>query len=358
MEEASSIKRGSSLKVPSVRELAKQERAAVPPRYIRDDIEKTSSSILLPQVPVIDMGKLLEIGDDDSELERLHLACKEWGFFQVVNHGVSSSLVEKVKSEIRAFFDLPMEEKKKFEQQGDIEGFGQAFVFSEEQKLDWGDLFYMITLPTNLRKPHLFPKLPVSLRDIMEAHCEESKNLAISILCQLAKALRMDEKEMRDLSSDGMQIIRMNYYPPCPEPHKTIGISPHSDADALTILLQLNETEGLQVRKDGIWLPVKPLPNAFIVNVGDMMEILSNGVYRSIEHRAVNSNTKRLSLATFYVFNLDSELGPACSLIGPNNPPIFRRVPVQKYLQDFLARKLDGKSFIDRMKVETEDDES
>ncbi|XP_060191258.1 oxoglutarate-dependent flavonoid 7-O-demethylase 1-like [Lycium barbarum] len=358
MEEASSIKLGSSLKVPSVRELAKQERAAVPPRYVRDDIEKTSSSILLPQVPVIDMEKLLEIGDDDSELERLHLACKEWGFFQVVNHGVSSSLVEKVKSEIQAFFDLPLEEKKKFEQQGDIEGFGQAFVFSEEQKLDWGDLFYMITLPTNLRKPHLFPKLPVSLRDIMEAHCKEFKNLAISILGQLAKALRMDEKEMRDLSSDGMQIIRMNYYPPCPEPHKTIGISPHSDADALTILLQLNETEGLQVRKDGIWLPVKPLPNAFIVNVGDMMEILSNGVYRSIEHRAVNSNTKRLSLATFYVFNLDSELGPAYSLIGPNNPPIFRRVPVQKYLQDFLARKLDGKSFIDRMKVETEDDES
>ncbi|KAJ8549398.1 hypothetical protein K7X08_033105 [Anisodus acutangulus] len=319
MEEASSRTLGDTLKVPSVRELVKQELAAVPPRYIRDDTENTSSSILMPQVPVIDMEKLLEIGDDNSELERLHFACNEWGFFQC--------------------FSIHQWKRREEQQEGDVEGFGQAFVFLEEQKLDWGDLFYMTTLPTNLRKPHLFPKLPLSLRDIMEAHCKELKSLAISILCQLAKALRMDENEMRDLFSDGMQLIRMNYYPPCPEPQKTIGIS-------------------LQVRKDGIWVPVKPLSNAFIVNVGDMMGIVNNGVYRSIEHRAVvNSDKERLSLATFYIFNLDSELGPAHSLIGPNNPPNFRRVRVGKYLQDFFARQLDGKSFIDRMKVETKDDE-
>ncbi|CAN4105725.1 unnamed protein product [Withania somnifera] len=164
---------------------------------------------------------------------------------------------------------------------------------------------------------------------------------------------------MRDVVSGGLQTIRMNYYPLCPEPDKTIGFSPHSDAVALTILFQLNETEGLQVRKDGIWVPIKALPNALIVNIGDMMEIVSNGVYRSIEHRAVvNSDKERLSVATFYTFNLDSELGPAHSLIGPNNPPIFRRVLVQKYLQDFFARKLDGKSYLDFMKVETKDGES
>ncbi|KAK4710900.1 hypothetical protein R3W88_005413 [Solanum pinnatisectum] len=113
------------------------------------------------------MKKVLEIVgdiDEDTELNRLHLACKEWGFFQLVNHGVNSALMEKVKSEIQAFFDLPMEEKKKFEQQGDVEGYGQAFAVSEEQMLDWGDMLYMITLPTHLRKPHLFRKLPVSLR--------------------------------------------------------------------------------------------------------------------------------------------------------------------------------------------------
>ena len=78
---------------------------------------------------------------------------------------MSISLLENVKLGVQEFFNLPMEEKKKFSQQtGDIEGFGQAFVVSEEQKLDWADLFYMITLPVHLRKPHLFPKLPLPFR--------------------------------------------------------------------------------------------------------------------------------------------------------------------------------------------------
>lgn len=78
---------------------------------------------------------------------------------------MNSCVVEKVKAGIEEFFNLPMEEKKKFFQQpGDMEGFGHAFVVSEEQKLDWGDLFYMTTLPKFLRKSHLFPNLPLPLR--------------------------------------------------------------------------------------------------------------------------------------------------------------------------------------------------
>ncbi|PHT36645.1 Protein SRG1 [Capsicum baccatum] len=364
MEEAKLRKLGRGpLKAPNVQELAKQQLATIPPQYIQDNVEKTSyynSSMLLPQIPVIDMEQLLHGHDHDSELDRLHFACKEWGFFQVVNHGVSISLMEKLKSEIQAFFDLPLEEKKKFEQQeGSIEGFGHDFVFSEEQKLDWIDLFYITTLPVYLRQPHLFPRLPLSLRDTLEAHSQEFKNLAISILNQMAKALKMDEKEMRDLYTDGMQLLRMNYYPPCPEPDRTYGLNPHSDTDALTILMHLNKTEGLQVRKDNTWVPVKSLPNALTVNIGDMMEILSNGVYKSIEHRViVNSKERRLSLATFYTFNHDSELGPALSLTGSNNPPIFRRTNLAKSLEIFSKRKINGKSFVDIVKIDTKDDKS
>ena len=84
---------------------------------------------------------------------------------QLINHGVSDSLLEKVKTEVMEFFKLPLEEKRKFGQlDGDIEGYGQSFVVSEEQKLDWADMIYMITLPTDLRKPHLLPQLPHSFR--------------------------------------------------------------------------------------------------------------------------------------------------------------------------------------------------
>lgn len=86
---------------------------------------------------------------------------------RLINHGVSSSLVEKLKSEVQDFFNLPMAEKNKYGQEpGDVEGYGQAFVKSEEQKLDWADMLYMITQPEDLRKPHLFPKLPLPLRYI------------------------------------------------------------------------------------------------------------------------------------------------------------------------------------------------
>ena len=78
---------------------------------------------------------------------------------------MSTAFLEKLKKEVEGFFNLSMEEKKKYWQRpGDMEGFGQAFVVSEEQKLDWADLFSMMTLPVHLRKPHLFPKLPSSLR--------------------------------------------------------------------------------------------------------------------------------------------------------------------------------------------------
>ncbi|XP_016514266.1 protein SRG1 isoform X1 [Nicotiana tabacum] len=353
---------GKSLLVPSVQELANEHLTNIPARYVRPEQESpaVSDGTVGPTVPVIDLKKLVSGDSMDSELQKLHSACQHWGFLQVVNHGVTPSILENFKREVIELFSLTMEEKKKlWQQEGNHEGFGQLFVVSEEQKLDWSDMFYITTLPPHIRQMELFQNLPSNLRDIMEAYCNEIKSLGMIILCQLAKALRMDEKEMRELFSDGVQSIRMNYYPPCPEPDRTIGFSPHSDADALTILFQLNETEGLQVRKDGIWVPIKPLPNALIVNIGDIMEIVSNGVYRSIEHRAVvNSNKERLSVATFYSSNLDSELGPAHSLIGPSSPAIFRRVPVEKYFKDFFARKLDGKSYIDFMKEEARDGES
>ncbi|KAK6917257.1 Non-hem dioxygenase N-terminal domain [Dillenia turbinata] len=304
---------GESLMVPSVQELARQPITNIPPRYIRADDDRPIAvfdGVSTPSVPVIDLQRLLHEDPMNSELEKLHSACKEWGFFQIVNHGVNAFLLEKFKTEIGDFFKLPYEEKKKLWQQPDNnEGFGQLFVLSKEQKLDWSD--------------------------------------------------GMKTEEMTQLFNEGKQSMRMNYYPPCPEPDFAIGFTPHSDADALTILYQLDDTEGLQIRKDGKWLPVKPLENAFVVNIGDIMEIVSNGVYKSIEHRAiVNSAKERLSVATFYSSRLDSELGPASSLISDQNPPLFRRMPLELYFKEFFARKLNGKSYLDFMKIETEKSDS
>jgi len=84
---------------------------------------------------------------------------------QIINHGVDSTLLERVKKQTQDFFKLPIEEKQKFWQTSeDVEGFGQAFVVSEDQKLDWADIFFLLTLPHHIRKPHLFPNLPLPFR--------------------------------------------------------------------------------------------------------------------------------------------------------------------------------------------------
>ncbi|MED6118177.1 Protein srg1 [Stylosanthes scabra] len=349
---------GSSILVPSVQELAEQKISSVPQRYVvlpqqHEDLAISQADLAL-EIPVIDFQKLLSTEDGNSELSKFHLACKHWGFFQLVNHGVSPSLIEKVKLESQDFFKLPMSEKKKFWQTSQhVEGFGQAFVLSEDQKLDWADMYYMITLPTHMRLPHLFPNLPLPFRETLELYLEELKILANVIIKQMGIALNMDEKEMRELFEvDGLQAMRMNYYPPCPEPEKVIGITPHSDGVGLTILLQVSEVEGLQIKKDGIWVPVKPLPSAFIINVGDILEVVTNGIYRSIEHRAVvNSEKERLSIATFYSPRLDTILGPASSLITKQTPPRFKTIKMKEYLQGLFARKLDGKSYIDVLRI-------
>ncbi|KAK4421122.1 protein SRG1 [Sesamum alatum] len=317
--ESKSANLGSSLPVPIVQELAKEKLTTVPPRYVRPDQYQQR---ILPtlkssysQIPVIDMQKFSDIYTVESELHALHNACQEWGFFQLINHGVDSTVVEKMKIEIQEFFNLPIDEKKKFRQEeGDLQGYGQAFIVSEEQKLDWGDMFAIVISPTYLRKPHLIPKLPTTFR--RDAFHEDELLSSVS------------------------------------QPELVTGLSPHSDADGLTILLQVNEMKGLQIKKDGVWIPVSPLPNAFTINIGDILEIVTNGAYKSIEHRAiVNREKERLSIATFLKPNLDGDIGPSPSLVTAETPAKFKRIEVTEYLKGLFSRELAGKSYLDLMRI-------
>ncbi|PON84996.1 Oxoglutarate/iron-dependent dioxygenase [Trema orientale] len=298
------------------------------------------------------MKSLLLSETADLELEKLHSSCKDWGVFQLVNHGVSPSLMEKLNHEIEAFFKLPMEEKLKYKiRPGGFEGYG---IRTDHKKLDWGDRMYMITNPINRRSPYLFPELSAALRTSLESYLVELKKIAVTLYMLLAKALKIEKKIMEDLFEDGMESVRMTYYPPCPQPELVIGLTPHSDFSAITILNQLTGVNGLQIKKDGVWIPVDFIRDAFVVNVGDILEILSNGLYKSVEHRAMaNSSKERMSIAMFFNPSYESEIGPVASLINPQNPPLFQRIEMEKHVNYFFSsRKLDGKFFLGQMRIE------
>ena len=95
----------------------------------------------------------------------------------------------------------------------------------------------------------------------------------MKLLKLISANLGVKSETLSSLFEDGTQGVRMNFYPPCKEANKVMGLSPHSDATGLTLLAQVNDVQGLQVKKDGKWVPIKPIPGAFIVNIGDIIEV-------------------------------------------------------------------------------------
>lgn len=107
----------------------------------------------------------------------------------------------------------------------------------------------------------------------MDQYSSELQKVVISLLGFMAKNLEVDQNKLINMFNEGVQGVRMNYYPPCQQADKVLGLSPHSDATGLTLLIQVNEVQGLQIRRDGKWVLVKPISGAFIVNVGDVIEV-------------------------------------------------------------------------------------
>ncbi|XP_057819856.2 protein SRG1-like [Cryptomeria japonica] len=342
--------------VPVVQELAAQHLQSLPERYIRSEKERPNAfPIHHLDIPIIDMDMFW--GDSDlcrqKELEKLGMACQEWGFFQVakMNHGIPLSLTERMKGIVREFIQLPLEEKLKYKIQ-ELEGYGQAFVISDDQILDWADMMSLTTLPPENRNMDFWPTKPVDFRETVDQYALEIQKLSNTILFLLSENVGLTPDCFLNMCGKMRQRMRLNYYPPCPRPDLVLGISPHSDGFALTVLLQDDEIVGLQICKDGEWIPVQPIPGSLVINIGDMLEVISNGIYKSIEHRAVtNLDRDRISIAMFYGPNIEIEVGPAPELTDELHPCQYKRFIQADYVQHVFSGKLDGKKNLEFAKI-------
>ncbi|CAI9095467.1 OLC1v1031422C1 [Oldenlandia corymbosa var. corymbosa] len=344
---------GGSLPVENVQELASTDLQNIPHRYIRPEINPDEvSTDESSQIPIIDVAKLTcECLGYELEMAKLHQACEEWGFFQVINHG-AHSVLEKMKVVTDEFFKLPLEQKMAYAQlPNSIEGYGQAFVVSEDQKLDWGDMLFLISLPLTNRNLRFWPNIPTSFRSTLDEYSSELHKICIGLIKAMGTNLGLEVEKLSSMYQDGTQGIRMNYYPPCGQADQVYGLAPHSDATGLTLLVQVNEVEGLQIRKNGKWLPIRPFPGAIIVNIGDILEITSNGKYRSIEHRAVvNFQRERLSMAAFHGPNMTAKIGPLQEFAKENGAK-YRTLDNEDYIKLVIKSKLDGKSLLDQLRI-------
>lgn len=110
-------------------------------------------------------------------------------------------------------------------------------------------------------------------RENLDRYSMEMQKLTVCLLKFMSRNLGLDLETFPNMFVEGRQGVRLNLYPPCVQANKVIGLSPHSDPNGLSLLVQVNDVQGLQIKKNGKWVPVKPVPGAFIVNIGDIIEV-------------------------------------------------------------------------------------
>lgn len=323
----------------------------VPERYIRPEIEADPLTADAEgyTLPSIDMSRLLNPEFSEEESAKLGSACEQWGFFQLVNHGVDGELSRRIKADVAEFFGLPLEEKSAVAiPPNGMQGFGHHFVFSKEQKLDWVDLLFLATRPVEERSLEFWPTKPPTFRDTLDKYTTELANVAEQLFRFMAEDLGVDHDALLDTFEGLPQCVRINYYPPCRQADKVLGLSPHTDGVGMTLLLHVNDVQGLQIRKDGEWFSVQALPGALVVNIGDVLEILTNGKYKSIEHRAViNPEKERITIAAFHSVHLPCTIGP---LQGLGNAR-YKTIDGVEFTKGYFAAKLEGRRYLESLKL-------
>ncbi|CAL5190153.1 unnamed protein product [Lathyrus oleraceus] len=302
---------------------------SIPPRYIKplNDRPSTNSLFESTNIPIIDLRGLYSIDPNEkaSTFKKISEACNEWGFFQIVNHGVSHDLMDLAKETWRQFFHLPMEVKQEYSNSPKTyEGYGSRLGVKKGAILDWSDYYYLHYLPLSLKDYNKWPSLPPSCREVFDEYGKELVKLCGRLMKVLSINLGLEEDYLQ---------------------------SAFGDPGGMTILLPDDEVNGLQVRKNDNWITVKPLRNAFIVNIGDQIQVLSNAIYKSVEHRVlVNSHKERVSLAFFYNPKSDIPIEPAKELVKPETPALYPAMTFDEYRLFIRMRGPCGKSQVESLK--------
>lgn len=319
----------------------------VPPQFVlpEEDRPGLAHDAFVPDfdLPVFDLS-LLATCQTQEERSRmaawLSNVCKEWGFFQIVNHGVEPVLLKKMESFGRTFFELQSSTKEK------VEGYKGKFDPLRMHSERWSEAVNLGSVAETFRSGFLdvvWPDGNKEFSDCFERYVDLMEGIAGTIFELLIESLGVKLSSAMEGFGKGFAGVRYNYYPPCPQPSLAMGLGAHTDPNVLTILFQ-DEVGGLQLRGiDGEWRAVKPKSDAFVVNVGDIMKVLSNGAYRTAEHRAVlNSMKARLSLGFFYSPHRETIMKPLEDLVDAQHPAQFKPFNYGEYIRYRIAMGKHG----------------
>ena len=282
------------------------------------------STASLTTLPLLDLAKLNAGGAEKSAfLEQLRVAARDVGFFYVIHHGVDAALSRRVQQEARRFFALPDAQKQQMAMihSPHFRGYNRAAAEITRGKPDWREQFDIgaerpaLPLKDNdprwrrLQGPNLWPETLPSLKPLLLSWQSEMTQMALTLLRAFAEALALPQNAFDPLYGDKPnEHIKLIRYPGQHASQSNQGVGAHKDSGFLSFLLQ-DEQKGLQVEvSPGRWIDAAPLPGSFVVNIGELLELATNGYLRATVHRVESppAGQERLSIAFFLGAQLDA----------------------------------------------------
>lgn len=297
---------------------------------LADSLRATRQSF--DTIPVIDIASLVDGRDPFGVAKKIRWALSNAGFMYVKNHGVPSSVVEAAFAQAMAFFDQPNDDKMVLHvgnsgvaMRGYIEIFGENTDPAKTKDLK--ECFDIGPETPGYEVPFFganqWPDQLPAFQPAIYAYHEEMKKLSLILLRGIALSLDLPPEFFAAKMLNPISIQRLLHYPPQTGKidESVMGIGAHTDYGNLTILAQ-DDVGGLQVmNRDGVWVHGPPIPGTFVINIGDLIQRLTNDVYLANLHRVVNtSGRERYSIPFFIDADYDAEFAPIPSCISAENP--------------------------------------
>ncbi|KAK8664849.1 hypothetical protein V6N13_084622 [Hibiscus sabdariffa] len=277
------------------------------------------------ELPLVDLSRL-ELDDEAGKercKEEIARAANEWGFFQVINHGISRDILDKMREEQVEVFKKPFYNKCREDKFMNFSAgsyrWGTPTATSLRQ-LSWSEAFHIPM--TDISS---FGSLNATFSSSVAQFATKVASLAQNLAEILAEKSGQNSTFFQENSLLSSCYLRLNRYPPCPVP--LFGLMPHTDSDFLTVLHQ-DQIGGLQLVKDGKWIAVKPNPQALLINIGDIFQAWSNDCYKSVQHCVVTNPTKERFSAAYFLCPSYETVIESCS-----KPSVYRRFSFKEYRQ-------------------------